>query len=226
MVRVPEVRAQLEAGNLTLTSTAKLANHARREKLEPAETVELLGQIVGKSSREIEKVFVTLSSSPQKVDRARVIASNLTRITIEVDEEFLGLVERMKELKGNPGLPFQEAFAAGMEEFIKNRDVKKKTESVARAHEVRGVKTGKSRYIAMNVRRKIRERSGDRCEFTDTESGRRCENKTGLEFDHIEPFSKGGKNTEENLRHFCRSHNTLAAIREFGREKMELYFTS
>ena len=221
MVRVPEVRAQLEAGNLTLTSTAKLATHARRESLEPAETAALLEQIAGKSSREIEKVFVAQSSAPQKPDRARVITPELTRITIEVDEEFLALVERMKELKGNPALSYQEAFAAGMQEFIKNREPKKKTESVARAREVRGVKTGKSRYIAMNVRRKIRERSGDRCEFTDGESGRRCESKTGLEFDHIEPYANGGKNTEENLRHFCRSHNTLAAIHEFGDEKME-----
>ena len=143
---------------------------------------------------------------------------------MEVDAEFLALVEQMKELKGNPALSFQEVFAAGMQEFIKNREVKKKSESVARAPEVRGVKSGKSpksRYIAMNVRKKIRERSGDRCEFTEPKSGRRCESKTGLEFDHIQPHALGGTNTEENLRHYCRSHNTLAAIRKFGAEAME-----
>ena len=227
MVQVPQVRAQLEAGNLTLTATAKLATHARRENLEPAETADLLSQIAGKSSREIERVLVSQSCSPQRPDRARVITPELTRITMEVDAEFIALVERMKELKGNRALSFQDAFEAGMQEFIKNREEKKKSESVARApevYELRGVKSEKfpkSRYIAVRVRRKIRERSGDRCEFSEPESGRRCESKTGLEFDHIQPHALGGSNTEENLRHYCRCHNTLAAIREFGAEAME-----
>ena len=221
MVKVPEVRAQLAAGNLTLTSTAKLASHARRENLQPAETAALLDQISGKSSREIEKVFVAQSSAPQKPDRACVITPELTRITIEVDSDFLALVGRMKELNGNRALSFQEVFEAGMKDYIKKRDIKKKTESVARAREVRGVKREESRYIAMKVRQTIRERSGDRCEYT--ENGRRCESKSGLEFDHIEPHALGGANTEENLRHYCKCHNTLAAINEFGAVKMGRY---
>src|SRR5262245_59302969 len=35
MAKVPEVRAELQAGRLSLTSTAKLGAHMRREKLQP-----------------------------------------------------------------------------------------------------------------------------------------------------------------------------------------------
>ena len=223
MIRVPEVREQLATGKLTLTSTAKLAVHARRENLEPAETASLLSQISGKTSREVERVLSSRSSSPQKPDRARAITPDLTRITIEVDEEFLGLVAQVKAFKGNPALSYQEAFEAGMRELLRKREIK----TVARAPEVKPIPKNetskKSRYIAMNIRHKIRSRSGDRCEFADPETGRRCESKTGLEFDHIQPYSKGGTSTEENLRHLCRCHNTLAAILEFGSDKMRPY---
>ena len=219
MVKVPEVRAELESGKLTLTSTAKLAAHARRENLTPLETASLLSQISGKSSRGIERVFVSQATVIQKADRARAITPELTRITIEVDADFLALVEQMKELKGNPALSFQEAFEAGMREFIRKRE----TKTVARAPEVKSRQALRSRYIPRSLRNHVRVRSGDRCEFTDPKSNRRCECKTRLEFDHIIPFAKGGDHTTENLRHYCRAHNTLAAVREYGREKMRQY---
>src|SRR3989338_2439839 len=69
MVKVPEILEQLARGKLTLTSTAKLAAHARRENLQPSETASLLDQISGKSSREVERVLLSVASSPQKPDR-------------------------------------------------------------------------------------------------------------------------------------------------------------
>ena len=52
---------------------------------------------------------------------------------MEVDPEFLALVERVKELKGNPALSFQEAFEFAMQEYVQKRDKKKETKTVAQA---------------------------------------------------------------------------------------------
>jgi hypothetical protein len=41
-----------------------------------------------------------------------------------------------------------------------------------------------------------------------------------LELDHIDPFSRGGASTPDNLRLRCRAHNQLHAEECFGRERV------
>ena len=63
------------------------------------------------------------------------------------------------------------------------------------------------------------ERDGGRCTFV-SESGHRCEARTRLEFDHVEPVAHGGHATVQGLRLRCRAHNQLEAERAFGRDFM------
>lgn len=226
--KVPEVKAALEKGSLTLTSTAKLASHVRREKSSLEDTLSLLEKCEGKPTREVERVLVANSTqmapTPEKV---RAVTPALTRITLEVDEEFMALVTRLRELDGNPGLTLQAAFQLAMREYVKRREAKpsKKTpgdmnlRTASRAPEVKS----RSRYIPTAMRNRVRHRSGDQCEYRDPASKRRCESRSGLEFDHVLPFGKGGGNESENLRHACRSHNLFYAIRSYGTKKMKPY---
>jgi len=71
------------------------------------------------------------------------------------------------------------------------------------------------RYIPKQVQREVRERDGAQCTFTSSD-GHRCEARTLLEFDHIRPFSCGGKSTTINLRLRCHAHNQHEAERIFG----------
>lgn len=230
MVRVPEVKEELQSGKLTLTTTAKLGAHARREQLRPEATVSLLREVVGKPSREVERVLVSRSTEPHKPDRVRAITPELTRITMEVDQEFLELVQTVKDLKGNPALAHQDVFKIAMREYVKRRESKTSASPRAptklRAPEVKATparSVAKSRYIPVNIRTMVSVRSDQRCEYVDPLTKRRCESKAGLQFDHIKPFAKGGEHALENLRHFCKAHNTLAAIEQFGRGKMQHY---
>lgn len=236
--KVPEVKVALEKGTLTLTSTAKLASHVRREKSSREEALSLLEQCEGKATREVERVLVSNSTqmkpNPEKV---RAITPSLTRVTLEVDEEFMALVTRMRENDGNPALSMKEVFQLAMREYVKRREVKSSASRTAsRAPEVKasralnGAITSTafgsrfhSRYIPIAIRNQIRLRSGDRCEYRDPASQRRCESRSGLEFDHILPFGKGGTNDVENLRHSCPSHNLFHAIGTYGEAKMKPY---
>ncbi|MBI2604933.1 MAG: HNH endonuclease [Deltaproteobacteria bacterium] len=237
MVRVPEVKTELQSGKLTLTTTAKLGAHVRREKLRPEETVSLLREISGKPSREVERVLVSQSTEPRKPDRVKAVTPELARITLDVDQEFLKLVQKVKDLKGNSALSHQDVFKTAMQDYVKRRQPKpEKHEPVAavplqapallRAPEVKTTpekQVTKSRYIPMNIRTMVRVRSEQRCEYADPVTKRRCESKSGLQFDHINPFAKGGAHTFQNLRHYCKAHNTLAAIEQFGGAKMRPY---
>jgi len=76
-----------------------------------------------------------------------------------------------------------------------------------------------SRYIPAAVRRAAWERDGGRCTFVSITGGR-CRSRQFLEFDHAEPFARGGKATVDNIRLRCRAHNQQEAERVFGREFM------
>jgi 5-methylcytosine-specific restriction endonuclease McrA len=70
------------------------------------------------------------------------------------------------------------------------------------------------------VRRAVWRRDQYQCAFRSDE-GRRCEARSGLEIDHIQPVARGGGSTVDNLRLLCRAHNQLAAEKSFGAGFME-----
>jgi hypothetical protein len=76
-----------------------------------------------------------------------------------------------------------------------------------------------ARHIPAGVKRAVWERDGGRCTFVG-EAGHRCESRTRLEFDHVEPVATGGHPTIKGLRLRCRAHNQLAAEQAFGRDFM------
>jgi 5-methylcytosine-specific restriction endonuclease McrA len=78
-------------------------------------------------------------------------------------------------------------------------------------------KSQQSRYIAAEVRRSVWKRDEARCTYVDA-SGHRCREQAGLEFHHEHPHARGGPPSVDNLALRCRSHNELAAERDFGRD--------
>ncbi len=228
MVKVPEVKKELEAGTISLTSTAKLASHVRREKTGKNETLALLSEISGKTSREVEKHLAKNALVEYKMDKLRAITPQTTRIIIDVDQEFLTLLNRVRELKGHPASSTQELLKITMQNLVKKSEAKQipqkdsamSTSKGLRAPEVSrssdSAPVHSSRYIPIKIKNEIRLRSGDQCEYVNSTTQRRCSSKTNLEFDHITPFMLGGKNTYENLRHYCSNHNKLSAIKQYG----------
>jgi 5-methylcytosine-specific restriction endonuclease McrA len=76
-----------------------------------------------------------------------------------------------------------------------------------------------SRHVPAEVRRDVWRRDQGRCTFV-SDSGRRCECRTGLQFDHLHPFGRGGEATESGIRLRCRAHNQFEAERTYGPEFM------
>jgi hypothetical protein len=76
-----------------------------------------------------------------------------------------------------------------------------------------------ARHIPAEVKRTVWERDGGQCTFVG-ENGHRCEARTRLEFDHVEPVANGGRATDQGLRLRCRAHNQYTAEQAFGRDFM------
>jgi hypothetical protein len=75
------------------------------------------------------------------------------------------------------------------------------------------------RHVPAAVNRAVRERDGGTCSFV-SDSGKRCNARRFLEYDHEIPVARGGEATVEDIRLRCRAHNQFEAERAFGTEFM------
>jgi 5-methylcytosine-specific restriction endonuclease McrA len=69
--------------------------------------------------------------------------------------------------------------------------------------------------VPAEVRRTVWGRDGGRCAFV-ARDGRRCAERGGLEFHHIDPHALGGEATVRNISLRCRAHNAHEAVAWFG----------
>jgi hypothetical protein len=76
-----------------------------------------------------------------------------------------------------------------------------------------------ARYIPAEVRRAVWQRDGGQCTFT-SDTGHRCQERTDLQFDHVDPYARGGRATVGGMRLLCRAHNQFEAERTYGAEFM------
>lgn len=67
----------------------------------------------------------------------------------------------------------------------------------------------RSRHISAKVRRAVFKRAEGRCENIHASTGKRCESKFQLEYDHDKPYSQGGTNDLDNIFLKCRTCNTF-----------------
>jgi 5-methylcytosine-specific restriction endonuclease McrA len=71
------------------------------------------------------------------------------------------------------------------------------------------------RYVPAEIRRTVWQRDGGQCTFV-SEQGKRCEERTRLEFDHMDPVARGGQTSADRMRLRCRAHNQYAAECTYG----------
>lgn len=104
-------------------------------------------------------------------------------------------------------------------------ETKQKNESPSQSTDARcvtknGLVKKRSRYIPRDVKRAVIKRAQNQCEFI-SQNGRRCECRTRLQFEHLEPWSLQGENTIENLAYYCFEHNQYTAHQFFNKDPRE-----
>jgi len=72
-----------------------------------------------------------------------------------------------------------------------------------------------SRAIPAAVERAVWSRDQGQCAFIGT-GGRRCDERSLIEFHHLRPWIGGGPPTVDNIALRCRAHNAYEASRYFG----------
>ncbi len=236
--KYPAIFAALADRRLTLTAVVLLSSH-----LEPRTADDLLAAAMHKTNDEIGVLLaerfqkpdlpamVTELASPASAQlAARPVQPDMPRgketplsprrfsLEMTVGQETHEKLRRAQELLGHAVAPGD--LAAVLDRALDALIVQLEKRKLAATGHPRRSKVARGRRIPADVRRAVRERDGDRCTFT-SESGKRCEERADLEFDHVVPVARGGESTAENVRLCCAAHNQHNADRDFGKGFMD-----
>jgi 5-methylcytosine-specific restriction endonuclease McrA len=229
---LPELKEDLESGKQNLSSLGQAQKYFHAEekatdtKLTRDQKREVLEQIEGKSTREVEKDLLELSSAPieiKKPEKKRAIDKTHTELRLVLDAELLEKLDRIQALRSHadPSFSYIELLKFMASDILKRLDpVEKEKIKVEKSHPAPGVKpkAGKNRVaIPTETKRQVWLRDQGRCAFKD------CHSTHFLEIDHIIPVALGGSNDPSNLRVRCRGHNQRYAVTIYGVEKMQEY---
>jgi len=122
-MEVPAVKQRLAEGSLSLSAVAQTEQFFRNEQklnkgLSSEEKEEVLKKMENKSTREVEKALLTLSSAPEELspDRAKPLTSELTQITFKASTEFMSQLEEVQGLLAHkmPAATLSETMAEVM----------------------------------------------------------------------------------------------------------------
>ena len=134
-------------------------------------------------------------------------------VSLEVDAEFMEIYEKAKALIGHR--PMAEVLRKALTDLVEKRTPREPKVVTKAQSEPAKPKPQNTRYIPRSVRHQVYKRDRAQCTFVG-ESGHRCTETVGLQYDHIIPYALGGPNTVENLRLTCHAHNQLLGERIFG----------
>ncbi len=175
---LPEARASIAEGRLTLTNAALLQSLFRAAPEQ--KKLEVLRAVEGTTKRECERKLNAIEPSFGKRE----------------DEELEALLKEFRQLSQISN--DQEAIKQALKLAIGKLKASPKASPE---------KLGdpNKRYVSKGLERQVWEKSQGRCTFEF--QGRRCTATQHLEVDHIDPWSYGGETKAENLRLLCRAHN-------------------
>ncbi|TVQ81198.1 MAG: HNH endonuclease [Bradymonadales bacterium] len=230
-----EVKTKLQRGSLSLSHLSQVSKALR--SLPPQschEKMKLLSRVENTTQRECERKLMEAGVPEiKKREDFRVVSESSYRLSVTVDEETKELLEKFMGLTAhqNPWASREKALKIALKLALREVERrkfgvsgKKKTPEVTTAteavspeerKEVRIQPKGKrSRHIPKSVRAVVWERDGGACVFVEPRTGRQCGSGFGLEWDHVQEFSRGGESSATNLRLLCRQHNN-------GRQRWE-----
>lgn len=153
-------------------------------------------------------------------DKIEAVDGDRRRLHFDVGPETVKLLERAREVLRHkfPAATFEDIVKEALGMLLSERDPELKLKLAK--ENARQVLT-LSRRIPYWVRREVWKRDEGRCAFV-SDAGQRCGQRSWLEYDHIVPYSKGGRSDDpKNVRLLCRTHNQVAAAAHFDQPPVD-----
>ena len=155
--KVPEARELIREGKVNLTVAALVQQHTQKE--DAVKTRDLLATVVLKSKDEAQKIILTAFAAEvasQKCERKVRESCDKTRLHITLDDVTLELLEQVKALK-------KADTGAALKLALKNY-LEGEKRKLTQTRKSKGP-TSRTRAIPAQVKKTIRLRANDRCEY-------------------------------------------------------------
>lgn len=228
IAELPDAEGELKKGTVSLSTASQLQNFLQTEKREQRKTYTkdekqaLLSQIKEKSTRECERLLVSISPKSIRKDRLRSVTEDAVEICFVADRCFIQKLNKIKSLLSHkhPNPSYGEIFNLLADRVLNQIDPEKKP---IRPFSPVKQRAKESRTIPESVRRAVWQRDKGQCQWRNPKTAKPCRSTRLLEIHHIQPYSKGGRTELSNLQLTCAIHNGFEAICEFGRDKMARY---
>lgn len=223
---VPEVLSHLESGEINLSQISVVTQAIRQagknsHKVDIAIKENLINTIAGKDLKQTEIIVSkTLNLHVQEGAKAKHQKDESVRFELTLTKEQWKKLNQTRDILSN-SLPngsnwnnLIECLCDGViskkdkEALKKTRTPKtsrpKSTESDLNIRQ--NQKTSDRKAIPKSIQREVFARDKC-CQFQSKIVGHKCSTTWNLTLDHIQPVWAGGKNSADNLRVLCASHN-------------------
>lgn len=217
---VPEVEPLVKKGELNLTHMGKAQSLFNKKEFNQQEKKKFLESLAYKSSQETDKIIKGILPDPEPRQKMRAVNGKRSELRFCLEGEALEKFNQVKELMGEQNL--EKIVGKLIDCYLQQKTIPVKSSRENKANEQQQPQQT-TRYIPAAVKKEILLRSGGQCEYRSPITGEKCTCKHHLQFAHIKAFAHGGKNTVENLKIFCRTHNLRDAVNVFGRNHMDKY---
>jgi hypothetical protein len=206
---IPELAPKIEAGELSLANVSQVQSFCRTQGKSSDEKRDLFQKVEGLSKRETERVLAQIAPLPALPEIVRVLDADTTELRVTLDRATLEQLEKVRDLLAHakPGASYAEVIA-----YLARLGIQK----LDPAAEKRAARIPPGETA---TRRAVWKRDRGVCQYT--YQGRKCGARALVQPDHIVPKAKGGSDEANNLILKCRRHNLLAAVDEFGWDKMK-----
>ena len=149
-LEVKELKEAIRQGHFGVSKARKIT-----KVLKHSNQKQWLEDLKNKNTREIEKKVASKIENPEPIESLKPIAKNTARLTIDIDDELVDLLDQLKDLvalKVKGKCTTQEAIKLSVKEFITRHDPTKKAERAKKrkekndgAHRVAAMPDPKSR---------------------------------------------------------------------------------
>ena len=232
---LPEAEEKIVSGAISLSVASQVQSFLRKKKslskpLNRQQEIDLLEKLEGASSRDSEKLLIELEPELVSKDKERLVTPEHLEIKITVDKNFMENLETLKNLLSHQ-MPFastKDILAYAVKDLVKRKDpgnwAGKKLTVDSKMDESHSIHKDKNLTVKKNVvaqshlpptsaiqtaQTLLSMPTADVKLSTVVLTGQACNSKKFLEIDHIQPKSRGGTNSIENLQLLCDTHNRL-----------------
>ncbi len=210
--KLPEVKSKIERGTLNLSSANMLATLIKDTNMSKAEQKDTLKEIDGKNKKETTELLEKIRKdrgceSDKKRDHVKELGSENVRLSVTISKKTMDKIRRAKGLYGHQAKELDEILELMADALIEKYEEKLRPKRTSSKKETRG------RYLSKEVKHTIYKRARGKCEI--------CGGVNKLQYDHIRPHSRSGRNEQSNIRLLCQNCNLRQGVVQFGTLKMK-----